>query len=60
MFGNNSLIAPVDDIIFTPAKRNESAPRVSPQLSQKDDCSVACTKRSVPQNVVYLYLLVQS
>ena len=29
MFGINFLTAPVDDINFAPAKRKESAPRVS-------------------------------
>ena len=51
MFGNNSLTAPVEEINFTPAKRKESAPIVSPQ---KGDCSpLACTKGGPDYLVTY-------
>ena len=51
MFVNNSLTAPVEEINFTPVKRKESAPRVSPQ---KDDCSpLACTKGGPDYLVAY-------
>lgn len=50
MSGNNSLTAPVETN-FTPAKRKESAPRVSPQ---KDDCfPLACTKGGADYLVLY-------
>lgn len=47
--GNNSLTAPVEDINFTPTKRTESAPRVSPQ---KDDCSSLARTKGGPDYVV--------
>lgn len=51
MFGNNSLTAPVEEINLTPAKRKESAPRVSPL---KDDCfPLACTKGGPDYLVAY-------